>query len=92
MLPTCALGIWSYGTWLELRPCTKQRIIHILALTAYTDADKASQATDRPISTTTIPLNDRLVDWYCTKQINVPLSTMEFEFVPRGGSRASRLS
>jgi hypothetical protein len=53
-----------------------------LTLCAYTDADFAAQESDRKsISAATVHLNGLLVNWYCTKQSNVSLSTMESEFV-----------
>jgi hypothetical protein len=52
-----------------------------LGLSAFTDADFASQESDRKsISATTIHLNGILIHWYCTKQNSVSLSTMESEF------------
>jgi hypothetical protein len=53
-----------------------------LALSAYTDADFATQGSDRKsISAATIHLNGILIHWYCTKQYSVSLSTMESEFI-----------
>jgi hypothetical protein len=53
-----------------------------LALSGYTDADFAARGSDRKsISAATIYLNGMLIHWYCTKQDNVSLSTMESEFV-----------
>ena len=55
---------------------------HGLILSTYTDADYAARESDRKsISAATVHLNGLLVNWYCTKQDNVSLSTMESEFV-----------
>jgi hypothetical protein len=51
-------------------------------LGVYTDADYAARESYRKsISAATVHLNGLLVNWYCTKQINVSLSTMVSEFV-----------
>jgi hypothetical protein len=53
-----------------------------LALSGYTDADFAARDSDRKsISAAAIYVNGMLIHWYCTKQTNVALSTMESEFV-----------
>jgi hypothetical protein len=53
-----------------------------LALSAFTDADFAAKESDRKsISAVTVHLNGMLIHWYCAKQNNVSLSTMESEFV-----------
>jgi hypothetical protein len=60
----------------------KQNTHHELTLCANTDADYAAQESDRKsISAATVHLNGLLVNWYCTKQNNVSLSTMESEYV-----------
>jgi hypothetical protein len=60
----------------------KQDASNVLALSAFTDADFASQESDRKsISAATIHLNGILIHWYCTKQNSVSLSTMESEFI-----------
>jgi len=51
------------------------------ALSAFTDADYATDKDRKSISASTIHLNGMLVHWYCTKQSNISLSTMESEFV-----------
>jgi hypothetical protein len=60
----------------------KQDANNALALSTYTDADFATQGSDRKsISATTIHLNSILIHRYCTKQNSVSLSTMESEFI-----------
>jgi hypothetical protein len=50
-------------------------------LSAYTDADYTTNGDRKSISACTIHLNGMLVHWYCTKQSNISLSTIESEFV-----------
>jgi hypothetical protein len=48
----------------------------------FTDADWASEATDRKsVNASLVYLNGMLVSWHCNKQALVSLSTMESEFV-----------
>ena len=48
----------------------------------YTDADWASEATDRKsVNAALVYLNGMLVSWQCNKQALVSLSTMESEFI-----------
>jgi hypothetical protein len=48
----------------------------------YTDADWASEATDRKsVNAAFVYLNGMLVSWQCNKQALVSLSTMESEFI-----------
>ncbi len=61
---------------------SKQNTHYGLALSAFTDSDYATRESDRKsIGSATVHLNGLLVNWYCTKQSNVSLSTMESEFV-----------
>jgi hypothetical protein len=60
---------------------SKQSVPGGYTLSAFTDADYATNSDRKSISACTIHLNGMLVHWYCTKQSNISLSTMESEFV-----------
>ncbi len=60
----------------------KQSVRQVLKLTAYINTDYTGQASHRkPLRAAAIHSYGQLIDWYCIKQINVPLLTMETEFV-----------
>jgi hypothetical protein len=60
---------------------SKQEDLNGYALSAFTDADYATNSDRKSISACTVHLNGMIVHWYCTKQSNISLSTMESEFV-----------